>query len=60
MQAFYESSENIKQVDVPTGTGVIGVLANHVPTFGVLQPGVLTVTENEGTVNKYFGEYKSK
>jgi len=43
-------------VDVPTGTGTIGILANHVPTLGVLQPGVLTVVETEGTVNKYFGK----
>ena len=34
---------SIKQVDVPTGTGAIGILPNHVPTLGVLAPGVLTV-----------------
>ncbi|CAK8676495.1 ATP synthase F(1) complex subunit delta, mitochondrial-like [Clavelina lepadiformis] len=53
-EVFYEGSENVKQVDVPTGTGTIGILANHVPTLGVLKPGVLTVLEAEGTVNKYF------
>jgi F-type H+-transporting ATPase subunit delta len=28
--------------------GVIGVLAKHVPTIGVLKPGVVDVTDNEG------------
>nr|CAB3224516.1 ATP synthase subunit delta, mitochondrial-like [Phallusia mammillata] len=53
-EAYYQESTKVKQVDVPTGTGFIGILASHVPTFGVLKPGVLTVMESEGAVNKYF------
>ncbi|CAP23908.2 Protein CBG02643 [Caenorhabditis briggsae] len=44
----------VKQVDVPTLAGMVGVLANHVPTIGVLKPGVVTVTTNEGTVQRLF------
>ncbi|KAK5965216.1 Mitochondrial ATP synthase delta chain [Trichostrongylus colubriformis] len=33
---------------------MVGVLANHVPTIGVLKPGVVTVTDNEGKVTKLF------
>lgn len=54
-QAFYTESTKVRQVDVPTGTGFIGILASHVPTFGVLKPGVLTVMETEGAINKFFG-----
>jgi F0F1-type ATP synthase epsilon subunit len=28
--------------------GVVGVLAKHVPTIGVLKPGVVDVTDAEG------------
>ncbi|CAJ0574350.1 unnamed protein product, partial [Mesorhabditis spiculigera] len=44
----------VKQVDVPTVAGIVGVLASHVPTIGVLKPGVVQVTDNEGQVSKYF------
>uniref|UniRef100_A0A1I7TTD8 F-ATPase delta subunit n=1 Tax=Caenorhabditis tropicalis TaxID=1561998 RepID=A0A1I7TTD8_9PELO len=44
----------VKQVDVPTLAGMVGVLANHVPTIGVLKPGVVAVTTNEGTVQRLF------
>ena len=47
LQALY-SSAVVKQVDVPTLAGVVGVLANHVPTIGVLKPGVVQVIENDG------------
>jgi len=56
-QGFYQSSLDVKQIDVPTGTGYIGILESHVPTFGVLKPGVMTVIEHSGTANKYFGMY---
>ncbi|XP_045092247.1 Protein CBG02642, partial [Caenorhabditis briggsae] len=48
------SNAVVKQVDVPTLAGMVGVLANHVPTIGVLKPGVVTVTTNEGTVQRLF------
>ena len=36
---------------------MVGVLANHVPTIGVLKPGVVQVYENDGMLRnvKYFG-----
>ncbi|CAI5443461.1 unnamed protein product [Caenorhabditis angaria] len=48
------SNAVVKQVDVPTLAGVVGVLANHVPTIGVLKPGVVQVTDNEGGVQRVF------
>uniref|UniRef100_H2ZM24 ATP synthase F(1) complex subunit delta, mitochondrial n=1 Tax=Ciona savignyi TaxID=51511 RepID=H2ZM24_CIOSA len=53
-EVFYDSSTAVKQVDVSTSTGSIGILANHVPTLGVLQPGVISVYEAEGPVKKFF------
>merc|ERR1712119_93291 len=53
-EAFYNSSSEVAQVDIPTGAGAIGVLANHVPTLGVLAPGVLTVLETAGESKKFF------
>ncbi|CAB3403836.1 unnamed protein product [Caenorhabditis bovis] len=51
--AFF-SNEVVKQVDVPTLAGVVGVLANHVPTIGVLKPGVVQVTKSDGNVERVF------
>ncbi|XGW08574.1 hypothetical protein V3C99_011137 [Haemonchus contortus] len=51
--AFYNNAV-VKQVDVPTLAGMVGVLANHVPTIGVLKPGVVSVTDNDGKVTKLF------
>ncbi|KAK0406422.1 hypothetical protein QR680_018563 [Steinernema hermaphroditum] len=44
----------VKQVDVPTLAGTVGVLASHVPTLGVLKPGVVTVTDLDGTTTRMF------
>ncbi|KAI3384460.1 hypothetical protein SNEBB_003195 [Seison nebaliae] len=44
----------VKQIDVPTVAGHLGILAEHVPSLGVLKPGVVAVTENDGNVKKYF------
>ena len=45
----------MKQVDVPTTTGVFGILPNHVPTMQTLKAGVVSVVEETG-VKKYFGK----
>ncbi|XP_054162557.1 ATP synthase subunit delta, mitochondrial-like [Oppia nitens] len=50
----YYNAVDVKQVDVPSFSGSFGILPNHVPTLAVLKPGLLTVTENEGNVKKYF------
>lgn len=47
-QAIYTNAV-VKQVDVPTLAGVVGVLASHVPTIGVLKPGVVQVTGTDGS-----------
>ncbi|KAM8962026.1 ATP synthase F(1) complex subunit delta, mitochondrial [Pelodytes ibericus] len=52
-QVFYNDA-NVKQVDVPTLTGVFGILPQHVPTLQVLRPGLVTVFTDDGTANKYF------
>ncbi|XP_038057077.1 ATP synthase subunit delta, mitochondrial-like [Patiria miniata] len=52
-QMFY-SDADVKQVDVPSGTGTFGILAQHVPSLAVLKPGVLSVLEHDGSVNKFF------
>ena len=44
----------VKQVDVPTFSGHLGVLREHVPTIAMLQPGVVTV--HGDTTLKYFGK----
>ena len=46
----------MKQVDVPSFSGSFGILPEHVPLLAVLQPGVLTVIEEDGVSNKYFGK----
>ena len=53
-EVFYNQAKNVKQVDVPSLSGSFGILANHVPTLAVLKPGIVSVTENEGKVRKFF------
>ncbi|KAJ8935979.1 hypothetical protein NQ318_000849 [Aromia moschata] len=50
----YYSAQAVKQVDVPSFSGSFGILPAHVPTLAVLKPGVVTVFENDGKVNKIF------
>merc|ERR1711964_2244 len=50
----YSNATNVTQVDLPTGTGMIGILPNHVPTLGVLAPGWATVYETEGANKRFF------
>uniref|UniRef100_A0A0N4ZPU4 F-ATPase delta subunit n=1 Tax=Parastrongyloides trichosuri TaxID=131310 RepID=A0A0N4ZPU4_PARTI len=50
----YFNQAVVKQVDVPTIAGVVGILASHVPTLGVIKPGVVKVTDNEGKVTELF------
>ncbi|CAG2189378.1 ATP synthase subunit delta, mitochondrial-like [Mytilus edulis] len=50
---FYANA-TIQQVDVPATNQSFGILANHVPTIAVLQPGVVIVTEENGEKKKFF------
>ncbi|KAM9384830.1 ATP synthase F(1) complex subunit delta, mitochondrial [Pholidichthys leucotaenia] len=52
-QVFFKEA-SVKQVDVPTLTGVFGILPAHVPTLQVLRPGVVTVFNDDGSSAKYF------
>ncbi|KAI1728521.1 ATP synthase, delta/Epsilon chain, beta-sandwich domain-containing protein [Ditylenchus destructor] len=52
-RAFYNGIV-VKQVDVPTVAGAVGILPNHVPVIGVLKPGVVQVYDIEGNITKYF------
>lgn len=52
---MYYNQASVKQVDVPSTSGTFGILAQHVPLLAALKPGVITVTEDDGTINKYFG-----
>ena len=53
-EVFYNQATNVKQVDVSTLSGSVGILANHVPILAALKPGVVAITENEGGVKKFF------
>jgi F-type H+-transporting ATPase subunit delta len=53
-EVFYNQAKNVKQIDVSTLSGSVGILANHVPILAALKPGVVSITENEGNVKKYF------
>ncbi|KAJ8730752.1 hypothetical protein PYW08_002165 [Mythimna loreyi] len=52
-KVFYDKVV-VKQVDVPSMSGAFGILPKHVPTLAVLRPGVVSVTENDGKLNKIF------
>ncbi|KAK0394783.1 hypothetical protein QR680_000931 [Steinernema hermaphroditum] len=52
-QALF-TNKAVKQVDVPTLAGTVGILASHVPTLGVLKPGIVTVTDLEGNTTRMF------
>jgi len=51
--AFY-AGVDVKQIDVPTFSGAFGILPKHVPTMAALKPGVVEVTEADGSKVKYF------
>lgn len=42
--------EEIAQVSVPTATGEITVLPDHIPLVSILKPGVLEIKKTDGTV----------
>lgn len=52
-KTFYQGA-NIRQVDVPSFSGSFGILPKHVPTLAVIKPGVVTVYEADGKVQKVF------
>ena len=51
--SFYKDTK-VKQVDVPSYSGSLGILADHVPILAVMKPGVVTVIEDDGNQKKFF------
>lgn len=51
--SFYKDTK-VKQVDLPSYSGNLGILANHVPILAVIKPGVVTVYEENGNTKKIF------
>ena len=55
VQAIFTSAD-VVQVNTPSATGDMGILANHVPTVEPLRPGVVEVIEaTGGPSKKWFG-----
>ena len=53
LKVFYNEVQ-VNQVDVTSTTGSFGILPGHVPVINVLQPGLVSVYEND-KVTKFFG-----
>lgn len=51
-QSFYKNVK-VKQVDVPSYSGALGILEGHVPLLAIIKPGVITVYEDGGDQKKY-------
>lgn len=52
-QSIYKSQEVI-QVNIAADSGEMGVLANHVPAIEQLQPGPVSIIEEDGSTKKFF------
>lgn len=52
-QSIYKS-QNVVQVNIPAESGVMGILAQHVPTIEQLKPGVVEVLEESGGTKSFF------
>jgi hypothetical protein len=48
------SSSEVEQVNIPAESGMMGILAGHVPTLEALKPGVLEVIESGANSKKWF------
>jgi len=45
---IYEN-DSVSQITIPTSTGEITVLPNHIPLISIIQPGELTIVQSDGT-----------
>ncbi|PGH23248.1 ATP synthase subunit delta, mitochondrial [Polytolypa hystricis UAMH7299] len=52
-QAIYKSTD-VVQVNIPAESGVMGVLANHVPSIEQLKPGLVEIIEESGGTKQFF------
>ena len=55
-EVFFHNANNVKQIDVPAISGLLSIKANEeiLPLLASLQPGVVTVHENDGKFRKIF------
>lgn len=42
------------QVNIPSESGVMGVLANHVPSIEQLKPGLIEIIEESGATKEFY------
>lgn len=47
LQVFF-NNDVVKQVDLSTLNGSVGILPKHVPLLGMLKPGVIRVVDKDG------------
>lgn len=52
-ETLYENSD-VVQVNIPSTSGDMGILADHVPTIQQLRPGLVEVIESAGTSKQFF------
>ncbi|KKZ59158.1 ATP synthase subunit delta, mitochondrial [[Emmonsia] crescens] len=52
-QSIYKSTD-VVQVNLPAESGVMGVLANHVPSIEQLKPGLVEIIEESGGTKQFF------
>ncbi|KAF3910016.1 hypothetical protein AA313_de0204238 [Arthrobotrys entomopaga] len=52
-QAIYKATD-VTQVNIPAESGVMGVLANHVPSIEQLKAGVVDIIEEGGSNKQFF------
>ncbi|KAG5302938.1 ATP synthase subunit delta [Histoplasma capsulatum var. duboisii H88] len=52
-QSIYKSTD-VVQVNIPAESGVMGVLANHVPSIEQLNPGLVEIIEESGGTKQFF------
>ncbi|EER43271.1 ATP synthase subunit delta [Histoplasma capsulatum H143] len=51
--SIYKSTD-VVQVNIPAESGVMGVLANHVPSIEQLNPGLVEIIEESGGTKQFF------
>uniref|UniRef100_A0A2K6WPE5 F-ATPase delta subunit n=1 Tax=Onchocerca volvulus TaxID=6282 RepID=A0A2K6WPE5_ONCVO len=53
VEVFFNNAV-VKQVDISTLNGSIGILPKHVPVLGMLKPGVVRIVDKDDKSIKYF------
>uniref|UniRef100_A0A915PYY2 ATP synthase F1 complex delta/epsilon subunit N-terminal domain-containing protein n=1 Tax=Setaria digitata TaxID=48799 RepID=A0A915PYY2_9BILA len=53
VEVFF-NNDIVKQVDISTLNGAIGILPKHVPVLGMLKPGIVRIIDKDDKTIKYF------